>query len=277
MSQRTLQPRRIMLYALMLFVLLLYLSPYAYLLLTSLKPPADAIAIPPRIIPETFSLDSYIGLSQNPGVSRAFLNSAVIGVLSTVLALLLAVPAAWAVVRNGSRPGRIFLLVALITRMVPYIAIAIPLFALMRNFHLIDSWFAVSLAHTTISLPLAIWLLAGFLEAIPPELEDAARVDGCSRLGALIRVIIPVTTGGILVTAIFCFLASWNEFLYALLLTSVKAKTAPIVIAEFKTQYGLDWGPMTAIGTLYSLPVILFSLFMQRRIVAGMTMGAVKG
>ncbi|MCY4106208.1 MAG: carbohydrate ABC transporter permease [Chloroflexi bacterium] len=277
MSQRTLQPRRIMLYALMLFVLLLYLSPYAYLLLTSLKPPADAIAIPPRIIPETFSLDSYIGLSQNPGVSRAFLNSAVIGVLSTVLALLLAVPAAWAVVRNGSRPGRIFLLVALITRMVPYIAIAIPLFALMRTFHLIDSWFAVSLAHTTISLPLAIWLLAGFLEAIPPELEDAARVDGCSRLGALIRVIIPVTTGGILVTAIFCFLASWNEFLYALLLTSVKAKTAPIVIAEFKTQYGLDWGPMTAIGTLYSLPVILFSLFMQRRIVAGMTMGAVKG
>ncbi|MCY4010197.1 MAG: carbohydrate ABC transporter permease [Anaerolineaceae bacterium] len=277
MSQRTLQPRRLLLYALMLFVLLLYLSPYAYLLLTSLKPPADAIAIPPRIIPETFSLDSYIGLSQNPGVSRAFLNSAVIGVLSTVLALLLAVPAAWAVVRNGSRPGRIFLLVALITRMVPYIAIAIPLFALMRNFHLIDSWFAVSLAHTTISLPLAIWLLAGFLEAIPPELEDAARVDGCSRLSALIRVIIPVTTGGILVTAIFCFLASWNEFLYALLLTSVKAKTAPIVIAEFKTQYGLDWGPMTAIGTLYSLPVILFSLFMQRRIVAGMTMGAVKG
>lgn len=277
MNQLTLPPRRLLLYALMLFVLLLYLSPYAYLLLTSLKPPADAIAIPPRIIPEEFSLDSYIGLSQNPGVPRAFLNSAIIGVLSTVLALGLALPAAWAVVRHGSRPGRLFLLVALVTRMVPYIAIAIPLFALMRTFQLIDSWFAVALAHTTISLPLAIWLLAGFLEAIPPELEDAARVDGCSRLGALLRVIIPVAAGGILVTAIFCFLASWNEFLYALLLTSVKAKTAPIVIAEFKTQYGLDWGPMTAIGTLYSLPVILFSLFMQRRIVAGMTMGAVKG
>ena len=90
-------------------------------------------------------------------------------------------------------------------------------------------------------------------------------------------MIIPVAAGGIVVTAIFCFLASWNEFLYALLLTSVKARTAPIVIAGFKTQYGLDWGPMTAIGALYSLPVILFSLFMQRRMVAGMTMGAVKG
>ena len=277
MSVTTLPVRRLTLYALMLFVLLLYLSPYAYLLLTSFKPPEDAIAIPPHIFPKEFRVDSYSSLSENPSVPRAFLNSAIIGVLSTALALALALPAAWAVVRRGSRPGRLFLLVALVTRMVPYIAIAIPLFALMRTFQLIDSWFAVSLAHTTISLPLAIWLLAGFLEAIPPELEDAARVDGCSRLGALLRVIIPVAAGGILVTAIFCFLASWNEFLYALLLTSVKARTAPIVIAGFKTQYGLNWGPMTAIGTLYSLPVILFSLFMQRRIVAGMTMGAVKG
>ena len=277
MSLTTLPPHRILLYALMLFVLLLYLSPYAYLLLTSFKPPEDAIAIPPHIFPKEFRVDSYSSLSENPSVPRAFLNSAIIGVLSTALALTLALPAAWAVVRRGSRPGRIFLLVALVTRMVPYIAIAIPMFALMRTFQLIDSWFAVSLAHTTISLPLAIWLLAGFLEAIPLELEDAARVDGCSRLGALLRVILPVATGGIVVTAIFCFLASWNEFLYALLLTSVKARTAPIVIAGFKTQYGLNWGPMTAIGTLYSLPVILFSLFMQRRIVAGMTMGAVKG
>ena len=277
MSLTPLPLRRLLLYALMFFVLLLYLSPYAYLLLTSFKPPEDAIAIPPHIFPKEFRVDSYSSLTENPSVPRAFLNSAIIGFLSTALALALALPAAWAVVRRGSRPGRIFLLVALVTRMVPYIAIAIPLFALMRTFQLIDSWFAVSLAHTTISLPLAIWLLAGFLEAIPPELEDAARVDGCSRLGALLRVILPVATGGIVVTAIFCFLASWNEFLYALLLTSVKARTAPIVIAGFKTQYGLNWGPMTAIGTLYSLPVILFSLFMQRRIVAGMTMGAVKG
>ena len=137
--------------------------------------------------------------------------------------------------------------------------------------------FSVALAHVTISLPLAIWLLASFMESVPSELEDAARVDGCSRLTALLRVIVPVTAGGIVVTAIFCFLASWNEFLFALLLTSVKARTAPIVIAGLKTQYGLNWGPMTAVATLYSLPVIVFSLFMQRRIVAGMTMGAVKG
>jgi multiple sugar transport system permease protein len=161
--------------------------------------------------------------------------------------------------------------------MVPYVSVAIPYFALMRSFGLGDTHIAVAIAHTTVSLPLAIWLLASFFESIPTELEEAARVDGCTRLGALFRVIVPLVSGGISVTAIFAFLASWNEFLFALLLTSVRAKTAPLVIAEFNTQYGLEWGTMTAIATLYSLPVILLALFLQKRIVSGLTLGAVKG
>ena len=260
-----------------LLVLLLYLSPYGYLVLSSLKPPGDAIAIPPHILPRQVSVESYRSIGESATVPRAFLNSSIVAALSTTLAVGLALPAAWAMARYSSVAGRIFLLVALATRMIPTISIAIPLFAMMRSLGLTDTWTAVALAHVTISLPLAIWLLSSFLESIPVELEDAARVDGCTRLTALLRVIVPVAAGGIVVTAIFCFLASWNEFLYALLLTSVQAKTAPIVIAEFKSQYSLDWGTMTAVGTLYSLPVIVFSLFMQRRIVAGMTMGAVKG
>lgn len=277
MSARALTPGRLLIMALLAFVMLLYVSPYGYLMLTSFKPPEDAIAIPPQILPRQFSLDSYSSFATDPEVPRSFRNSLVIATMSTALAVALALPAAWAIARYGSWPGRLFLLIALVTRMIPYISIAIPFFALMRSFRLTDTWLAVALAHVTVSLPLAIWLLAGFLEAIPGELEDAARVDGCSRLAALLRVIVPVAAGGIVVTAIFCFLASWNEFLFALMLTSVKARTAPIVIAGFKTQYGINWGPMTAIATLYSLPVIVFSLFMQRRIVAGMTMGAVKG
>ncbi len=270
-------PGRLLVLALVAFVMLLYISPYGYMMLTSFKPAEDALAIPPHILPRQFSLDSYSRFARDAEVPRSFLNSFIVAMMSTTLAVSLALPAAWAISRYGSWPGRFFLLVALVTRMIPYIAIAIPFFALMRSFRLTDTWLAVALAHVTISLPLAIWLLAGFLEAIPSELEDAARVDGCSRAAALLRVIMPVAAGGIVVTAIFCFLASWNEFLYALLLTSVEAKTAPIVIAQFKSQYSLDWGSMTAVGTLYSLPVIIFSLFMQRRIVAGMTMGAVKG
>ena len=277
MSRPALRPGRLLVIALVGFVMLLYISPYGYLVLTSFKPPEDAIAIPPHILPRQFSVNSYQRFTEDPAVPRAFGNSIVVALLSTALAVTLALPAAWAISRYSSWPGRLFLLAALITRMIPYISIAIPFFALMRSFRLTDTWFAVALAHATISLPLAIWLLASFMESVPSELEDAARVDGCSRLAALLRVIVPVMAGGIVVTAIFCFLASWNEFLFALLLTSVKARTAPIVIAGLKTQYGLNWGPMTAVATLYSLPVIVFSLFMQRRIVAGMTMGAVKG
>ncbi len=277
MNRRALNPGRLAVLALVAFVMLLYLSPYAWLILTSFKPPRDAIAIPPHILPRQFSLDSYTRFAEDPAVARAFGNSSGVALLATALTVTLATPAAWAIARYGSRPGRLFLLAALVTRMIPSISIAIPFFALMRTFRLTDTWLAVALAHVTISLPLALWLLAGFLEGIPGELEDAARVDGCSRPEALLRVIVPVAAGGIVVTAIFCFLTSWNEFLFALLLTSVKARTAPIIIAELKSQYSLDWGTMTAVGTLYSLPVVLFSLFMQRRIVAGMTMGAVKG
>ncbi len=262
---------------LLVVVLTAYVFPYAYLLLTSIKPPNEAISIPPALLPSEISFENYLRIGDFPHVPRSFLNSVIIAGLSTLFALTLGVPAAYAISRFSTLPGRFFLVVALVTRMIPYVSVALPLFALMRTFRLSDTHLAVALAHTIVSLPLAIWLLVSFFEGIPVELEEAAKVDGATRFGALLRIIVPVAAGGIAVTAIFCFLASWNEFLFALLLTSVDAKTAPIAIAEFKTQYGVEWGTMTALSILYSLPVILFSLFMQKRIVAGMTMGAVKG
>jgi multiple sugar transport system permease protein len=119
--------------------------------------------------------------------------------------------------------------------------------------------------------------MASFFEVVPNELEEAAKMDGAGRLRALRWVILPIVSGGLAVTAIFAFLASWNEFLFALLLTSINAQTTPIVIANFQTQFGLDWGSMTALSTLYSVPVILLTLALQRHIVAGLTLGAIKG
>ncbi len=268
---------RWLLILLIVAVLVLYVFPYAYLLLTSIKPANEAISIPPTLLPSRVSFENYLRIGDFPHVPRSFFNSALIAALSTFFALALGVPASYAISRFSTLPGRFFLIIALVTRMIPYVSVALPLFAMMRVFHLSDTHLAVALAHTVVSLPLAIWLLVSFFEGIPVELEEAAKVDGATRLGALLRIIVPVAAGGIAVTAIFCFLASWNEFLFSLLLTSVDAKTAPIAIAEFKTQYGVEWGTMTALSILYSLPVILFSLFMQKRIVAGMTMGAVKG
>ena len=190
---------------------------------------------------------------------------------------MLAVPAAYAITRYRTPSGRVFVVAALVTRMVPTIAIGAPLVETMRVLGISDTSFALAIAHTTISLPLSIWLMASFFEAVPDELEEAAKVDGASRLGALWRVVLPVVSGGLAVTAIFAFLASWNEFLFSLLLTSVRAQTTPIVIANFQTQFGLDWGAMTALAAIYSIPVILLTLALQRHIVAGLTLGAVKG
>ncbi len=268
---------RLVLILLVALILVVYVFPYLYLVLTSFKPPEDSVTVPPTLLPRQWSLENYQRIGNYPAIPKSFINSIIIALGSTTLALTLAVPAAYSMTRYRTNVSRIFMIITLITRMIPYVSIAIPFFTLMRRFNLTDTHIAVALAHTTINLPLAIWLLASFFEGVPHELEEAARVDGASRLGALLRVIIPVVMGGIAVTAIFSFLASWNEFLFSLLLTSVDAKTAPIAIAEFKTQYAVEWGTMTALATLYSFPVILFSLLAQKRIVAGMTLGAVKG
>jgi len=267
----------VLLWTALAVMVVLYGFPFVYLLLTSFKLPSDAIAIPPHLLPHTWSLTNYGQALRTPGVGAAFINSLTTATVSTVLSLVLAVPAAWGVTRFGTVSGRVFILAALVTRMVPPVAIGIPFVSLMRSLHLSDTPTGLALAHTTISLPLSIWLLASFFEAVPVELDEAARVDGASRLGALVRVVVPVASGGIAVAAIFAFLASWNEFLFALLLTAVRSQTAPVVIANFQTQYGLQWGPMTALAAVYSIPVVLLTLFLQRRIVAGLTLGAVKG
>lgn len=268
---------RIILWALLAFALVLYGFPFLYLLLTSFKTPLDAIAVPPSVWPKVWTLDNYVAALSREGVPAALINSVVTAVISTILSLVLAVPAAYAITRFRTPSGRVFIVAALVTRMVPTIAVGAPLVEIMRNLGITDTSIGLALAHTTISLPLSVWLMASFFEAVPDELSEAAEVDGCNRLQAMWRVILPVVSGGLAVTAIFAFLASWNEFLFALLLTSVRAQTTPVVIANFQSQFGLDWGGMTALAALYSIPVILLTLFLQRHIVAGLTLGAVKG
>lgn len=268
---------RTLLWILLAAAMVLYGFPFLYLLFTSFKTPIDTIAVPPTILPREWTLENYTNALGRNGVMASFVNSIQTAVISTVLSLVLAVPAAYGITRYKTLSGRIFIMAALVTRMVPPVAIGIPLASMMASLGLSDTPIALSIAHTTISLPLSIWLMSSFFEAVPKDLEEAATVDGCSRLGALWRVVIPVVSGGIAVTAIFAFLASWNEFLFALLMTAIRSQTTPVVIANFQTQFGLDWGSMTALAAVYSVPVILLTLLLQRKIVAGMTLGAVKG
>lgn len=261
----------------MLLVVSAFVLPYLHLLLTSFKAPTEVMAIPPTFIPTHFELTNYMTALSDPGITRAFSNSLGIAIGGTALTLFLAIPAAYAAAFYGTKLGRVFLMVALIVRMLPPVALSIPIFQAFRQLRLIDTQIGLMLAQTIISLPLVIWLLAAFFESIPQALEEAALIDGCNRLTAMIRVTLPVAGGGIAVAAIFAFLSSWNEFLFALMLTSVNAVTVPLSIANYKSQFGLDWGSMTALAVMYSLPVIAVTLVLQRRIVAGMTFGAVKG
>jgi multiple sugar transport system permease protein len=268
---------RALLWFILVAVVVLYGFPFVYMLLTSFKTPLETISVPPKLLPTAWTVDNYVSALTRDGVLASFINSIITAVLSTLISLMLAIPAAYAVTRFRTRTGRIFIVLALVARMVPPIVIGVPMITIFRNLGISVTSLALAIAHTTISLPLSIWLMSSFFEAVPTELEEAAKIDGNSRLGALWRVVIPVTAGGVAVTAIFAFLASWNEFLFALLLTAVRSQTTPIVIANFQTQFGLDWGSMTALAVLYSIPVILLTLLLQRHIVAGLTLGAVKG
>lgn len=263
--------------AVALFLVLSYALPYVYLVMTSLKPAGDVQQIPPSFFPNRLSIENYGTVLTTATIPGAFVSSAIVAVLTTILSLVLAVPAAYVSTLYRRRITVLFLLFALITRMVPAVSLGVPLFQLMKSLGLLDTTTGLVLAHTSNAVPLALLLMAAFFEGVPKDLEEAARMDGCSRFEAFTHIILPVMKSGIAITALFSFIASWNEFLFALLLTSERAKTAPIVIAEFNSVYGLAWGPMTAAAVLYSLPVILVTLILQKQIIGGLTFGAVKG
>ncbi|KQW86018.1 ABC transporter permease [Devosia sp. Root413D1] len=268
---------KLIIHAVALLLVLSYALPYLYLVSTALKPAVDVQQIPPSFLPQRLSLENFTSVIGTVGLPEAFLNSAIVAVLTTLLSLLIAVPAAYVSALYRRRLTMLFMLFALITRMVPAVSLGVPLFQIMKTLGLLDTTIGLVLAHTSTAVPLAMLLMAAFFEGVPKELEEAARVDGCTRFGAFWHIVLPVMPSGLAITALFSFIASWNEFLYALLLTSESSKTAPIVIAEFNSVYGLAWGPMTAAAVLYSLPVILVTLVLQKQIVGGLTFGAVKG
>lgn len=268
---------RIALWILAIALVVIFAFPFVYLLMTSFKTQSDAIAVPPSVLPDRWTTGSYVAAISKIGVVPSFLNSLMTALLTTAISLALGIPAAYSITKFSSRIGQLFLMGSLVVRMIPPVAIGVPLLTTLRALHLYDTPTGLALAHCVLALPLSIWLLCSFFEGIPDELEEAARVDGCTRFQALRRVVLPTMGGGVAVTALFAFLASWNDFLFALLLTATKSQTTPIMIQSLQTQHGLDWATMAALAVAYSAPVVVVTFFLQKQIVAGMTLGAVKG
>ena len=261
-----------------LIVVCYALLPVAWLLSLSLKPAADLSD--GRFLPRSFSLEHYVAVFQDPQFPAALVNSLGIGLIATLIAVVLATLAAYAIVRLDFPGRRLVLVAALAVAMFPPIAIIGPLFDLWRLLGLFDTWAGLIIPYMTLTLPLAIWTIAAFFRELPWELERAARVDGATRLGAFRHAILPLAAPGVFASAILVFIFAWNDFLFAAALTSTQAsRTVPAAIAFFtgSSRFEQPTGSIAAASVVVTIPVVVLILIFQRRIVAGLTGGAVKG
>jgi multiple sugar transport system permease protein len=267
--------RQAITFGLLLVLLFIILVPYLWLVMTSFKDRVDAFAIPPKLlfIP---TLENYRVAFLDKQFIGNVVNSAVVASLSTGLSLLAGVPAAYSLSRFPMRGNRVTLMFLLGARMLPAVVLAVPLFIMFSGLRLIDSYAAVVAAHLTFNLPFVVWMMRGFFNGVPPEIDEAAVVDGCSYIGSFVRVVLPLTLGGLAATAIFCVINSWNDFLFALILTGFRTRTLPVVIPGLLTPWGTYWGQIAAVGSVTTIPVLLFAFSVQKYLVRGMTGGAVQ-
>lgn len=270
---------KVLLAILIVVVLLVIAFPLYWLVTTSFKVPADTATAPPVILPARFTLDNYAAALATPGVARAFFNSVLVATVATALTTFLGALAAYALAKTYlSFTIRQALLVwILVTRIFPPVTTAIPYYVIIKRLQLGDTYTALILTYVAYGLPFVIWLMLGFFQDMPAEIEKAAIVDGCSLWQRFRQVVLPLALPGLAVTAVFAFIYSWNELLYASILTSFNAKTIPVVVAGFISDQFLRWGEMTAIGSLMVIPVLVFAAGAQRYLVRGLTFGAVKG
>ena len=264
-------------YATLIALTIVFLFPLVWILGLSLKTRLQVFATPPLFIWWP-TLENYAGVAERADFVRAFVNSLVVSAGAVTLSLCVGVPAAYAFARFPFR-GRSFLFFALLAmRMLPPIAVLVPMYVLFSKLGLTTTRFSVILAYTTFSLPLVVWIMRGFFEDLPRELEESAWVDGASRQAAFVHVVLPLIRPGLVAASILCLQLAWNDFLFAAVLTNNASRTLPVLMAAFTGgDSGTDWGGMTASGVLVILPVIIFSFAAQRHLVAGLSSGAVKG
>jgi multiple sugar transport system permease protein len=254
------------------------LAPVVWMIVSSLLNQVALTSVPPDLSLGQFTLDNYRGVLATGGsLVPALKNSLVVSLLTTGIALALGSAAAYAIARLSVPGGNTILLMTLATQMFPGIVIIIPLFIVLSRLRLIDTYAGLVLVYLSFVLPIVIWILKGFFESIPPELEKAAAVDGASTLQTFTRIVLPISLPSLFATGIFAFIESWNEFMFAIILTRLNTKTVPIAISEFAGQYQTAVGQMVAAAALASLPVIVIAIVFRKYILMGFAEGALKG
>lgn len=261
-----------------LVLVLVCLFPFWWMGLSSIKTLRELYTVPPIWWPEVPSLENYRKVLFESNIPRYFLNSLVVSIGSTGLALILAIFASYGFARFDFRGKPLLQSFVLIGQLLPTAAIIVPLFITLRVLGLVNTYWGLILVYMILTLPLSVWMLTSYFRAIPVELEEAAIIDGASRLGCLFRIVLPLSVPGIVSVLVYAFVTTWNEFIFALCFaTDASVKTLPIGLAEFSTEFNTDWGAVMAASVIMTLPIALLFLSMQRLFVGGMTAGATKG
>jgi multiple sugar transport system permease protein len=272
------QASTVILYIVIGIVLVIIAFPVYWLISTSLKPGLESLTNPPTYIPSHLVFDNYIAVLKSENV-KFLRNSLIVALASTFLTTIMGAMAAYALSKTylAFWLRRLLMLWILVTRIFPPITTAIPYYVIIKNLGLADTHAALIITYVSYGLPFVIWLMLGFFQDMPADIERAAIVDGCSMWQRFRQVVLPLTLPGLAVTAIFAFIYAWNEFLYASIITSFNAKTLPVMISTFISDQYLRWGEMSAMGSMMVIPVMIFALATQKYLVRGLTFGAVKG
>ncbi|GAA1524631.1 carbohydrate ABC transporter permease [Streptomyces albidochromogenes] len=278
MTIRTSRSARAGQYLALLAYLVFLAFPFLWLVSTAFKPPRELGSLHPTWIPHSPTLDNFRQAFDEQPLLAAALNSLVAALSAAVIAVLLATPMAYVMARHRTKLSAAATGWVVVSQAFPFVLVIIPLFLILKNLHLINSLVGLVMVYVVWSLPFALWMLVGYVRAVPRELEEAAAVDGASRLRTLVSVVAPLLAPGIVATALFAFITAWNEFFFALvLLKTPSTQTLPVVLTHFLGAEGVaDLGPLAAAACLATLPSLVVFALIQKRITGGMTAGAVK-
>lgn len=260
-----------------LLIVFFAMAPFSWMILTSLTPTAILSATGVSLSPSGWSLDNYVRLIEQTSFLKNMFDSLIIAVGTVIVGLLVSVTAAYAFSRFRFAGRKAIMLQFLLINMFPIVLLILPLFILMRKLGILDTHLALILANATAAIPFAVWMLTSYVGAIPKSLDEAAMTDGCSRLTALRRIVLPLMMPGIISTGIYIFITAWNEYLYALTLGGNKVRPVTVAIQTLIGEYQIEWGLLAAGAVVGALPATLLFLIVQRRLIGGLTQGAVKG
>ncbi|HEX5495126.1 MAG TPA: carbohydrate ABC transporter permease [Mycobacteriales bacterium] len=271
-------PGRVLAYAFALVTFGLSVFPVYWMVRTALEPTADINHGTPTLLPTNVTGRNFVNAVHQRNFPTDLRNSLLVSLSTVVLTLLLGFLAAAALARFRFRGRSLYLVGLLVVQMIPLEALIVPVYLSLRDINGLDQFPSLIVVYLFFSLPFSIWMLRSFIVSIPDELEEQAMVDGCSRMGAFLRVLLPLISPGLVAVAVYAFIQAWSEFVFVLVIMQHSDHyTLPRWVAGFQTSKGIDWGAQMAGSALFTLPVIVFFLFVQRRITTGLAAGAVKG